>query len=311
MAQLIDATSGSHVWGERYEGEVADIFDLQDRVTEAVVGAIEPTITLSEIERVKRKRPESLDAYECVMRALPAVWSQDPKTTSEGLRLSERAMALDPDYVLPKALGAWCYAQRIAYLRTIDPAEDRARTRELAKEALNRDSNDPLVLTLVSAAYTLLREYKLAATLIEKALALDPNSAWAWTRSGWLNVNLHAPDLAIEHFNRAMRLSPVEPMNFNVLFGIGAAYFEKGEHEEAITWVERGLDQKPDAYWIYRLLSAAYANAGRLDDAKRAVALLLEAYPGLTISKVIDMTPVMGDYMRRVAEGLRLAGLPE
>jgi len=116
---------------------------------------------------------------------------------------------------------------------------------------------------------------------------------------------------AIEHFNRAMRLSPVEPMSFNVLFGIGAAHFEKGENEEAITWVEKGLEQKPDAYWAYRLLGAAYANAGRPDDAKRSVALLLQAYPGLTVSKVIEMTPITGDYMRRVAEGLRLAGLPE
>jgi adenylate cyclase len=196
-------------------------------------------------------------------------------------------------------------------MRTSDPAEDRASARELAKEALRRDSNDPLVLTLVSAAYTLVREYKLAATLIEKALALDPNSAWAWTRSGWLNVYLHAPDVAIEHFKRAMRLSPVEPMSFNVLFGIGGAYFEKGEYKETITWVEKGLEQKPDAYWAYRLLGAAYANAGRLDEAKRAVAILLEAYPGLTVSKVVDLTPITGDYMRRVAEGLRLAGLPE
>ena len=311
MAQLIEATTGSHIWGERYEGELADIFELQDRVTEAVVGAIEPTITLSEIERVKRKRPESLDAYECVMRALPAIWSQDPDAAWEGLTLAERAIALDPDYALPKAVAAWCYAQRLPYLRTSDSVKDRARTLDLAKAAVRLDSNDPLVLTLTGAAYTLIREFKPAASLIEKALALDPNSAWAWTRSGWLNVYLHRSEIAIEHFRRAMRLSPLEPMNFNVLFGIAAAHFGKGEYDKTITWVEKGLEQKPDAYWVYRMLGAAYALSDRLEDAKRAVALLLDNYPGLTLSKVAELTPTVGDALKRIVEGLRKAGLPE
>ena len=118
IAQLIDASTGNHIWSERYDGDLADIFDLQDRVTEAIVGAIEPTITLSEIERAKRKRPDSLDAYDCVMRALPTVWSHDAEAIAEGLRLAEQAMVLDPTYALPKALAAWCYAQRVTYMRT-------------------------------------------------------------------------------------------------------------------------------------------------------------------------------------------------
>ena len=135
IAQLIDAISGNHIWSERYDGDVTDIFDLQDRVTEAIVGAIEPTITLTEIDRAKRKRPDSLDAYDCVMRALPAVWSQDTDTKAEGLRLAERAMMLDPSYALPKALAAWCYAQRVTYMRTSDPAADSAKALQLAREA--------------------------------------------------------------------------------------------------------------------------------------------------------------------------------
>jgi adenylate cyclase len=246
MAQLIDATAGSHIWGERYDGEVADIFDLQDRVTEAVVGAIEPTIALSEIERIKRKRPENLDAYECAMRALPAVWAQDPETTSEGLRLAQRAMVLDPAYALPKALAAWCHAQRIAYMRTTDLAEDRARAVELAREAVRLESNDPLVLTLAGAAYTLVREYRTAGLLLQKALTLDPNSAWGWARSGWLHVYLQQPDVAIQHFNRAMRLSPLDPMNFNVLFGIGGAHNVKRERmRRRSRGLREGLNRSP------------------------------------------------------------------
>jgi adenylate cyclase len=162
IAQLIDATTGRHIWTERYDGDVTDIFDLQDQVTEAIVGALEPTITLSEIERAKRKRPDNLDAYDCVMRALPAIWSQDEETTAEGLRLAEQAMALDPTYALPKALAAWCYAQRLSYLRTRNPAEDRSRATTLAQDAVRLDSSDPLVLTCAGAAYSITRDYAVA-----------------------------------------------------------------------------------------------------------------------------------------------------
>src|SRR4051812_40259078 len=188
MAQLVEAATGGHVWGERYDGELADIFDLQDRVTEAVVGAIEPTIRLSEIERAKRKRPDSLDAYDCVMRAFPAVWSQEPEVIAEGLRLAEQAIRLDPSYALPKALAAWCYAQGVVYMRTAVPGEDKQKAFRLAQNAASLDNNDPLVLTVLSAAYALVGQFDLGLAAVERALAIDPNSAWAWTRSGYLNV---------------------------------------------------------------------------------------------------------------------------
>jgi adenylate cyclase len=311
IAQLIDATTGSHIWTERYDGEVADIFDLQDRVTEALVGALEPTITLSEIERAKRKRPDNLDAYDCVMRALPAVWSQDQETTTEGLRLAEKAMAHDPTYALPKALAAWCYAQHVTYMRTSDPVQDRVRALSLAREAASLDSNDPLVLTVLSAAYALVGKFDLALTIIEKALALDPNSAWAWLRSGWCHHYVGNPGTAIEHFQRAIRLSPLDPMRFNALFGIGASYFENDQYDEAIGWMEKALHEKPDAAWTYRVLTAAYAHAGRKEDAQQAARRFLEAYPGMTISKAIETAPPTAPLISRIAEGLRQAGLPE
>ncbi|WP_046868554.1 adenylate/guanylate cyclase domain-containing protein [Microvirga massiliensis] len=311
IAQLVDATDGRHVWADRYEGELADIFDLQDRVTEALVGAIEPTITLSEIERIRRKRPDRLDAYECAMRALPAVWSQDRESTSEGLRLAEQAMALDPAYALPKALAAWCHAQRVTYLRTADPAEDRAAALRLAREAASLDSNDPLVLTVLSAAYALVGQIDLGLTTVRNALALDPNSAWAWLRSGWLHAYAQHPDTAIEHFDRAMRLSPLDPMHFNALVGIGAAHFDKGQYDESARWIEQALRERPDATWTYRPLAAAYAQAGRLEEAKQTMARFLQAYPGMTVSRAVAAVPYGGSMGERIAEGLRRAGLPE
>lgn len=311
MAQLIDATTGNHVWGERYDGDSSDIFDVQDRVTEAVVGAIEPSITVNEIDLARRKRPESLGAYDCVMRALPAIWSHDTETIEEGLRLAERAIALDPRYALPKAVAAWCYAQRLSYLRTTNLSEDRNKATALARDAARLDSNDPLVLTCAGAAYSIVRDFSLAHTLIGKALMLDPNSALAWQRSGWLNVYTRQPDTAIEHFHRALRLSPVDPLTFNVLIGIGRAYFDKAEYDSAAVWIEKGLREKPDAIWANRPLTAAYFHAGRMDDARRAFAAFLDRFPEMTVSKILERTPGSNATKRKLAEAFRSLGLPE
>jgi adenylate cyclase len=311
VAQLIDATTGNHVWGERYEGDASDIFDLQDRVTEAVVGALEPSITVNEIARARSKRPESLTAYDLVMRALPAIWSQDSETTQGGLRLAEQAIELDPSYALPRAVAAWCYAQRLSYLRTKNLSEDRAKAVTLAQEAARIDDNDPLVLTCAGAAYSIAREYPRAQALIQKALALDPNSAWAWHRSGWLHAYIREPDTAIQHFERAMRLSPLDPLTFNVFIGIGAAHFEKKEYDAAAGWIEKGLREKPDALWAYRLLSASYFYARRTDEARRTFAAFAETFPGLTVSSLLDPTPWSDSIKAKFGEAFRALGLPE
>ncbi|HEX2137059.1 MAG TPA: adenylate/guanylate cyclase domain-containing protein [Microvirga sp.] len=310
-AQLVDAASGTQVWSQRYDGESADVFDLQDRVTEAVVGAIEPRIALSEIERARRKRPDSLSAYDCVMRALPAIWSQDPETTEDGLRLAEAAMTLDPNYALPRALAAWCHAQRLAYLRTKNAGEDRSRAIALARDAVRLADDDPLVLTCAGAAYSITRELALAQALIEKALRLDPNLAWAWHRSGWINVYTREPDRALEHFRRAMRLSPVDPLMFNIYIGMGAAYLDKGEYDEAARWIEKGLREKPDAVWANRILAATYFHGGRIDEARRAFAALLEKFPDLTVSNLLERTPGSDVMRAKFAEAFRALGLPE
>jgi adenylate cyclase len=164
---------------------------------------------------------------------------------------------------------------------------------------------------VLSGAYVLGGKFDLGLATIEKALALDPNSTWAWLRSGWANFYTSHPDKAIEHFQRAMRLSPLDPMHFNALVGIGAAHFGKGEYDEAARWIEQALREKPSATWVYRLLTTTYANAGRLEEAKSTAAKLLEAFPGLTVSKAMDAAPGQPDTIVRYAQGLREAGLPE
>jgi adenylate cyclase len=313
-AQLINGQDGTHIWSDRYDGRMADIFDLQDQITERIVGALEPTIRSVEVERARRKRPDNLDAYDCVMRALSSIWVVEREANAEALVLLERAMALDPGYASAKALAAWCHAQRLPYLWTTAPAIERALALELATEAARLDSNDPLVLTVLSAAYAASSQFQEAAPLIEKALALDPNSAWAWQRSGVLRTCLGEPDVGIEHLQRAMRISPLDPYNFNALIGIGVAHFWAGRYELAAQWVTQGIAEKPSATWAWRIAAAAYSHLDRMDAARTALERFMRGNPGVTLTSVAEgSTPSAASpsFKKALIDGLRKAGLPE
>jgi adenylate cyclase len=310
-AQLIDATTGVHIWSERYEGGIEDIFELQDRITESVVGAIHPSIILAEIERTKRKRPESLDAYDHVLRAFPHVWALDQAANTTALDHLSRAIAIEPNYPLALSLAAWCQAQNVVYNWTPALDEAKAEGLRLARLAGDLQNDDPLVLTMLCAAHSVVGDLDVASALIEKALALDPNSAVAWHRSGWLNTYLIRPDVAIEHFQRAIRLSPFDPMNFNCLLGIGNAHFAAERYEEALSWWRKGMLERPDLTWPLRPMAASLGLLGRISEAHAVVRQLRQGYPDITIAKIMAIVPHRGDYARRYAEGLRRAGLPE
>ncbi|MBV8429021.1 MAG: adenylate/guanylate cyclase domain-containing protein [Hyphomicrobiales bacterium] len=310
-AQLIDAASGSHIWSDRYDGGVEDIFDLQDRITENIVGAIQPSLLLAEIERTRRKRPESLDAYECMLRAYPFIWAFDPVANTTALDHLQRAIEIEPEYSPALALAAWCQARKVIYNWTPALDEAKAEGLRLAKLAGDASNGDPMVLTALGAAHSVIGDLERAAALIEKAVALDPNSAMAWNRSGWVNAFLDRPEIAIEHFERAIRRSPFDPMNFNCYFGIRNAHFAAGRYEESLAWCRKGMLERPELLWPLRSMAACLALLGRIEEAREAVRLLREGHPDITIAQIIAITPHRGDYVRRYAEGLRLAGLPE
>ncbi len=313
-AQLIDATNGNHIWSDRYNGGIEDIFDLQDRITENVVGAIQPAIRFAEIERARRKRPDSLDAYDLVMRALPSAWAMEREANVEALGLLQQAMALDPNYAFAKALAAWCHAQRLPYLWTTKPDQERALALELAKAAARLDSDDPMVLTTLAWAHTASHEFQQAAPIIEKALWLDPNSAWAWQSSGKLKTFMNEPDAGIQHFERSMRLSPLDPLNFLALIGIGIAHFWAARYEAAAVWVSKGIAEKPTATWAWRIVAAAYAHLDRMDEARIALEHFIRGNPGVSLSSVAQgSTPSAASpaFKRALLDGLRKAGLPE
>jgi adenylate cyclase len=311
-AQLVDGPSGNHLWADRYDGAVTDIFDLQDRITESVVGAIQPSVRSAEIERSRRKRPESLDAYDFVLRAYPSVWSLDRAANSEALKLLSRAIAIEPDYPLALSLAAWCRAQQVVYNWTADAIGARTEALRLSQTAVDAGGeDDPTILTVLGAAHSIVGNHGNAARLLERALALDPNSAWAWNRSGWLQSYLDRPEASIEHFERALRLSPFDPMNFNVFIGIGGAHFAADRYAEAALWMEKGLLDRPSATWVYRQLVPIYAFLGREADAHAGLTRLLKEYPDLTVSKVVSALVYSQPTLDRVAEGLRKAGMSE
>ena len=309
--QLNEVATGSHIWAERYDRALADVFAVQDEITEAIMGAIHPSLLQAEIERAKRKRPESLDAYECVLRAYPHVWAFDASANLTALGHLARAIEIEPDYPLALALAAWCRAREVIYNWTVELDEAKAEGLRLAKLAGDMNNDDPMVLTALCAAHSVVGDLDIASALIEKAVALDPSSAMAWNRSGWVNAYLDRSETAIEHFQRAIRLSPFDPMNFNCYFGIRNAHFAAGRYEESLAWCRKGMAERPELTWPLRSMAASLALLGHLSEAREAVRQLRSEHPDITISKIMAITPHRGDYLERYAEGLRRAGLPE
>jgi len=308
--QLVDASTGHHIWAERFDGNLADLFELQDEITTSVIGAIQPSIRAAETGRSQRKRPGNLDAYDFYMQALPHVASLERKGNTIGLGLLEQALQLEPDYAAALAMAAWCHAQRCVYSWTEDPDTECRLTLQLANKAVTLAANDTFALSMLGAAHTLVREFKTAYELLQRALELDPNCAWGWNRLGWLNSYLDRPSESIECFERAIRLSPLDPLNFNCFAGLGAAHFLQGRHDESVKWLEKALAANPEARWIYRPLIPAYVSAGRMDEARRGLRLLTQDYPCLTCERVRVAMLYSARTMDRICDGLARAGLP-
>ena len=309
--QLIDATSGAHVWADRVDGTLEDVFDLQDRITERVAGALQPSIRLAEIERARRKRPQDLGAYDYTMRAMPQVWALEKDASAKALELLDRALAIDPEYPLALALAGWCYAQSSVYNWTDDIESARHNALRHAEKAAELGGEDPLILAVLGAVHTILRNKGTARVMLERAVALDANAAWAWSRLGWVENYSDRPEHAIAHFERALRLSPLDPMNFNNYVGMGSAHEVAERYDDAIAMYRRALQERPHAHWIVRNLVSALVGAGRMDEAAVEFKSLMAVYPDLTVTKfrkAMVFSPAMLD---RMCANLKKIGLPE
>jgi adenylate cyclase len=309
-AQLVDAGTGNHLWSHRIDGEAGELFDLQDRMAAEVASAIQPSIRRAEVERARSKRPDTLAAYDLVMRALPHLWAHRPEDNADAIELLSRALQLEPDYGLAAALAAWAHGQQIAYGWSGDIALDRSLARGLIERAALGVHDDPTALTaLASAMMQSGGDVAQAAAFADHALALDPNHAWAWMRRGFGQVYLGNPEEGLVAFARSVRHSPLDPFAFNVHLGMGLAHFSADRVQEALAQVRRALSERPGLVWPYRDLAVYLAHQGDLAAARDA----LQQYVGerhVTLAMVGDslrfMEPaLLSKYLR----GLKLAGL--
>jgi TolB-like protein/class 3 adenylate cyclase len=311
--QLIDTASGVHIWADRFDGTLDDVFDLQDQVAASVAGVIEPTLRRVESERVSRKPTESLDAYDLCLRALALRDQRSAESVYEAIGLLKHALAIDPGYTFAKALVGWFRANENAHGRSPVSQADVAEAITLAKQALETGKDDPDTLSM--AAFTLSffgGEHDIAATAVDRALAFNPNSAHAWLVCGLVRCYRGQPDPAIEAFQQAMRLSPLDRLGRLFTCGIAAAHLIAGRYEEAADWAERTLRQAPGHTITLLDKAVACAHLDRIEEARATVSQLREVQPWFTIAwfkaSVIRYPP---EVRARYVDGLRKAGMPE
>ena len=311
--QLVDAETRSQLWSDRYEGATKDIFEFQDRIAAQVAGAIHPAIRSAEIELSTRKPPNSLRAYDQVLRAYPKLWGHNAEDNKEAISILRQAIALDERYGRAHALLAWCHAQEVVYIWSSDVEHDRACALKAVKAASVSIDDDPTALTAAGAALSLLFDQVRAAAYIERALALDPNNAWAWARYGWVANYCDEPARARERFERALTLSPFDPLAFNSRLGIAQALAMGGDWAGAARLAREVIDQNPRVTWAYRILAYSSAIAGNSKTAQRAVRELLAGQPNASIEQFKSVAPTsqVPRFFRQALEGLRQAGLPE
>jgi TolB-like protein/Tfp pilus assembly protein PilF len=312
--QLIEAATAAHLWADRFDGALRDIFDLQDQVTASVVGAISPALEQAEIERAKRKPTESLGAYDYFLRGTAALHQPSEQSYAEALRLFYRAIELDHNFALAHGTAAYCYAMRKTHGWMADRRQETAEAARLARRAVELNKDDAVALTWAGYALAqVVSELDTGVAFIDRALLLNPNLAAAWVASGWLRVWLGQPDVAIEHLARAMRLSPLDPLTNRMRTATAHAHFFADRYDEASSWANLALREWPDHQPALRIAAASNALAGRVEEAQHACKRLQKLDPTL---RVFNLSDELGpyarpDYIARYAEGLRAAGLAE
>jgi adenylate cyclase len=308
--QLIDAATGTHVWAERYDRKSDDIFALQDEITLSVVGAIEPSLRLAEIERVKRKRSDSLDAYDLVLQAQPDVYSRLPAPSAKALVLLEKALALDPDYALAHAYAAECLHS--LHIRGGMRPEHRTAAIRHAEAALAHGSDDASALAFAGFVIGMDKHDRAAAfTAFDAALAVSPSSAVTYILGSVILAFGGEGGRAIEWADRAMRLSPFDPYRATAFVASAIGHFQYGQYEEAAAAGRKAIQATPGFSVCHMTLAAPLAKLGRLDDAKAAAARVLELQPAFTISGQLTGVGCVPAVAAPFGEALRAAGLPD
>jgi adenylate cyclase len=310
--QLIDTTTGAHLWANRFEGELADIFDLQDQVTASVVGAVAPKLEQAEIERAKRKPTDSLDAYDYYLRGMAAFHQFERAANEEALACFSHAFELDPGFAAAYGMAARCYAQRKGFGWLADAEREGAEARRLARSAANAGRDDAVALAAAGFALVLFGDIGDGDAFLGRALTLNPNLAWAWHIGGFAKACCGDSDAAVEQAAHAMRLSPQDPQYFAMQAVAALGHFLAGRNDEAhaaAQTAQRDLSNFPLAAGV---AAASAALSGKDTEAASAITHLRQIDPDLCLSNLARWIPLQRpEDVARWAEGLRKAGLPE
>lgn len=312
-AQLVDATSGINIWANRFEGDLGDLFELQDDMTKSVVGAIAPQLERAEIERAKRKPTDSLDAYDYYLRGMAYFHQSTREAIAEALPLFERAIALDPDFASAYGMAAWCIYWRKMNGWLIHRALDMAKGAELAAKALELGRDDAIALTRGGHALSHFGgDLDRGIAHVDRALVLNPNLAAAWYLSAFQRISHGEPDDAIERFAHAMRLSPLDPETFQMQTGTAMAHMFARRFDAASAWADKASKELPGILRVAAFSAASHALAGRIEKARDALRHVRNLDPSLRISNLKDWVVLRrpGD-LATFTEGMRKAGLPE
>lgn len=307
--QLIDAEDGSHIWAERYDRELTDMFALQDEITISVVAAIEPNLRRAEIERVRRQRPDSLDAYDLLLRALPDVYTFMPRGAAKGLPLLDQALAIEPSYALAHGFAAW--AHQSLYIRGGLQAENHANSIRHAHAAIEHGSGDAMALALAGFTIGIVEhDRRLADEAFAQALTLSASCAFVYA-FGCVSVAYGADAArAIDWAEQALRLNPLDAMSCVPQGIIGFSNFLSGRHEQAVIAGRRAVEMNPGFSMLHGWLAAPLARLGRLDEAKAETTRLLSLDPHFTIGRWATAVGLAPDIIGDVTDAMRTAGLP-
>ena len=311
--QLIDAATGAHLWADRFEGNFDGIFELQDQVAASVAGTVAPQLERVEIERARRKPTESLDAYDCYLRGMAALNKGSREAVDEAQPLFQKAIALDPDFASAYGMAAWCHVWRKINGWMTDRSQEVAEGVRLALRAVELGKDDAVALARSGHALAhLAGDLDRGAALLDRALALNQNSAAAWFLSGFLRAFRGEPGDAIEHFARAMRLSPLDPETYRMEVGMAMAHLFAGHFDTASSWAEKAFRASSGLLVAVAIIAASHALAGRMDEARRALRHLRQLDPALRTANIKDWLPLRRPQdLATLADGLRKAGLPD
>lgn len=305
--QLIDAITGAHIWADRFERDLTDVFALQDEVAVAVVSAVQPKLLQTEVEAATRRRPENVTAYDLLLRAMQQYYLATREGNAEAIRLAHRALELDPRFGSVAALAGICHMVSVLLGYSNDPQFDRKEAVRLSRVALSIDDGDPDVLAIASVISAfMVGDSEAEIEMADRAVALNPNSWITWHNRGHVYRVAELPEEAVRSFERAIRLSPAAHLTFE---GIGMALIELSRFDEAIVAGKKAQRQNPSHLPAYRCLASAFAHLGRDAEAREAAAHVLELDPGFTISGWNARGRLSS--AKLLIEGLRKAGLPE